>query len=339
MSEKLVILCVLFSAVIGVMAATETSYPNLIYDFYVDATLDNIAPTDSERYPMLSDWAYDSNTSTSVIYDKWYLKGEVPSSASAVAMYGTAFQGCGEQLPQLTMTVDGLEASKSYNVYAVFWCRNDTEYWYGYAGLDGDVLWLCDNISEYDNIFDTSAIIKGTQLFLGQISGKTILNVNIDGPSINSAARRAWFDGLAFVETTPGPFKILDIQADITDPLGVAELGFDSSVIDSTPAIGQNQIAQGTRVRVTADLLAGNCPDIYDFIGLSGDVSTSSNTVDIKLDDDITIVAEYLVRDYTPVCGGDICHPLLAGDTDGDCKVDFDDLANITDNWLYSTKP
>ncbi len=325
----------LFFAFGLVEGATEVDYPGLLYDIYVDATTSNTWATDSAAYPSLSDWSYGSSESASVIVDRWYRK-----EGSSAALYGTAFQGVGPALPQLTMVADGLDSAKTYNVYAVYWGRLAPEYWYCYVGLDGEPMWLADSTTEYDNIFCTGTfVIDGSQFFVGQVSGVSSVAVNIDGPETSSDTYRAWFDGLAFVETTPGPFVTVDIAANITDPTSFAVNPRDDSVIGVQPGLGANQVVQGKRIEITTDVQAGNCPDIYDFIGFSGDITDSENTLRVKADANISLMVNYEVLVYTPVCGSDICHPRADGDTNDDCVVDEADLVNLANNWLICTRP
>jgi hypothetical protein len=319
------------------MAASPTpgSYPNMWYDIYVDANTSNTWASEAVSYPLLSDWSYGSDVSTGVLLNLWYR-----NTGSSAAINGTVFQGQGTGLPQLTMTANGLNAAKTYNVYAVCWTRHDGSfYWYTMAGLNGGLLWVCDDKTEYDNIFSTSFVVKGCQLFLGQVSNVSSVSVNIDGPALdNSGYNRAWFDGLAFVETTAGPYVTLNINCNITDPCGVAQKPLDGSVIDISPAQGLHTLVQGTRVQIAADNNATNCPDILDFKSFSGDVSGTSNVVNVKASQNKTVNANYVVRKYTPACG-DICHPLTASDTNGDCNIDLEDFGNIAINWLVCTKP
>ena len=331
---KRLIMLIVLSCCVTAHARTEADYPSLIYDIYVDATTGNTWPTDAANYTLLSDWSYGASESTSVVTNEWYRK-----EGSSAALYGTAFQGVGTELPQLTMNSgDVLDPAKTYNVYAVCWCREGDEYWYTYTGLDGGPLWLCD-CDENDNMFSTGEfVINGCQLFLGQVTGVSSVLVNMDGPDTDDIGHRAWFDGLAFVETTPGPFVTLDIAGSLTDPASVAQNALDGNVINVSPAAGSNSIAQGTRVRVSTDEVAANCPDIYDFTGFSGDVTDSSNTIDLKMDQNVSLTVNYEVRVYTPECG-DLCHPEFQGDTNDDCEVDIEDFVNIAKNWLRCTKP
>jgi len=337
MSKKLLILVLVLTNTSFVFAyMTPADYPNMIYDIYVDATVDNLWPTDDVNYTSVSDWSYGADVSTSGSTTKWYRK-----EGATTAINGTAFQGYGD-VPQLTMTVTGLDASKTYNVYAVCWCRNDGSYWYTLAGLDGGPLWVCDNITEYDNIFcpTGTSVVSGCQLFLGQISGVTSTLVNVAAPTTTSSLNRAWFDGVALKETTPGPYVNLNISANITNTSSAAKKSLDGSVLDISPelSVGQNQIVQGTRLQVVAPQVGLNCPDIYDFNSISGDGTISGTSVKLKMNAAKSITLNYDVRVYTPVCG-DLCNRKFKGDTNMDCTVNLEDLMNIVGNWLVCTKP
>ena len=75
------------------------------------------------------------------------------------------------------------------------------------------------------------------------------------------------------------------------------------------------------------------CPYTYEFQGWSGVADSSENAVEVVLNEDSTIHADY--RDIS-VCG-DICHPVRTADIypiGGDCKVDFYDFSKLADLWL-----
>ena len=234
-----------------------------------------------------------------------------------------------------------LDPAKTYNVYAVCWSRQGRRRSIGTrmpvwtAGRYGCVtvfrnMTICS--------IPVNSVIDGCQLFLGQVSGLSSVLVNVGGPASNTESSRAWFDGIAFKETTPGPFVTLDISAILSDPASVAQNSLDENALNISPPVGLNSIVQGTRIRVTADEVGLNCPDIYDFTGFTGDITSSSNFIDLKMDQAFTLTGNYEVRVYTPECG-DLCHPKFQGDTNDDCLVDLVDFMNISMNWLKCTKP
>ena len=281
---------------------TVLDYPEMVYDIYVDATVDNLWPTNDANYPALEDWSYDSTTSTYAIADLWFRK-----EGSTAAINGTVFQGLGVNLPQLTMDVNGLDNSKVYDVYAVCWVKKEfsSEYWYTYAAIGGNQLKLCDYYTA-DIVFDEGQfIIQGVQVYLGQVSGVDSFTVDVDGPVSNSSLYRAWFDGVALVEV----------------------------VVDSTlPVPGQHDYSDGEVVTINAyDYL--DCPEYNTFSRWIGDVSDPySAQTTVVMDSEKTVTAVFTEFEDTEC--GDVCHPILSGDLTRDCMVDMDDLMILITDWF-----
>ena len=80
------------------------------------------------------------------------------------------------------------------------------------------------------------------------------------------------------------------------------------------------------------------CPYTYEFQGWSGVVDSSGKLVEITLNEDSIINADY---NDTSVCG-DACHPVRPADiypAGGNCVVDIYDFAEMAAWWLDCTSP
>ncbi len=288
----LILLCPALCLGVGV-----GDYPKLVYDIYVDGSTDNLWPTDAASYPNLSDWLISP-----AVADKWY-----PKIGSAAAINGTAFQGYGTALPQLTMAVDGLDMAKVYDVYGVFWVKKKwtgSEYWYTLIGISGNELLLGDYDSA-DVVFNEGVFsIQGVEKFLGQVSGVESFTVDIDGPETDWLSR-AWFDGIALVEAK----------------------------VDSVmPTVGQHDYTNGEVVQLNAyDYV--DCPEVCVFERWVGDVTDPylpQTTVIMDGPKTVTAVFNY----FEGAACGDLCHPILPGDVNDDCMVDLMDLAIMAKDWF-----
>jgi hypothetical protein len=271
-------------------------FPKLEYDIYIDANLDNLTATDQINYPAQS-WLADP-----AVINYWYLK-----TGSASAINGTAFQGYGSLLPQLTMTINGLENTKTYDVYAVCWVKKWTgsEHWYANAALKGNPLKLCDYYTADIVFSDGEFTIQGAQVYLGQVQGVNTAKIDVD--CLGTAnIYRAWFDGVALVETT--------------------------SINTLTPPIGSYDYTENEVVEVNAaDYIT--CPQIYKFERWIGDVAdTYSQVTTVKLDSNKTLRAVFSYPEE-PICG-DKCHLILQGDLNKDCMINFQDLAILAQGWV-----
>ena len=286
-------------AVIEVGDATiksEADYPQMEYDIYIDATLDNIAPTDAASYPTQVDWLSSSTT-----LNKWYLK-----EGSFSAINGTAFEGFGQSIPKLTMSIDNIDDSKSYDVYAVCWVKKPIggEYWFTYAGIEGNNLDICDYDTAEICFVEGVSIVQGVQKHLGQISGRSSLSVEIDAPKTDHTSR-AWFDGVALVEV---------------------------KVDTISPAPGQYDYTENEVVEINAYDYT-DCPDYSLFQRWIGDVAEPySAQTTVVMDKDKTVIAVFGYPEPTEC--GDICHPFPLGDLNKDCVVDLDDLAILATDWF-----
>ncbi len=185
--------------VLSFCAIAQAVTVDTVTGVYFDATIDNTWATDVSSFPNLDDWSYV--TPTNVVYNKWYRK-----TGSTSAIDGTAFQGEGPTLPQLTTTV-AADPSKSYDVYVVFHARNIGGTWFIYAGLPGDDLVLYDETNA-SYILGEGTLIS-CQTKLGTVSGLSSISINVNGPaSQTNGGQRAWYDGVALVEV-PEPATVL----------------------------------------------------------------------------------------------------------------------------------
>jgi len=110
----------------------------------------------------------------------------------------------------------------------------------------------------------------------------------------------------------------------------------DIGIDTVTPDVGQHSYWENLLAIVDAEEFI-KCPDIYHFDHWEGDVAdpnSAETTVTMSADKVITAVFAAGERE----CGDD-CHPILKGDLNGDCYINFEDFALYTDNWLSCTHP
>ena len=110
----------------------------------------------------------------------------------------------------------------------------------------------------------------------------------------------------------------------------------DIGIDTVTPDVGQHSYWENLLAIVDAEEFI-KCPDIYHFDHWEGDVAdpnSAETTVTMSADKVITAVFAAGERE----CGDD-CHPILKGDLNGDCYINFEDFALYTANWLGCTHP
>jgi hypothetical protein len=80
------------------------------------------------------------------------------------------------------------------------------------------------------------------------------------------------------------------------------------------------------------------CPYVYRFDHWEGDViDPCSPSTKVLMDSDKTIKVVF-IKDNERECG-DECHPILQGDLNADCYIDFEDFAIYVEMWLSCTHP
>jgi uncharacterized membrane protein len=110
----------------------------------------------------------------------------------------------------------------------------------------------------------------------------------------------------------------------------------DVGINTVTPGVGQHIYYPGQTIYLNADNYM-NCPDVYSLSHWVGNVSDpNSSETSIILMEDESVTAVYSLNE--PQCG-DECHPILQGDLNGDCYVNFDDFAIYCTQWLACTHP
>ncbi|MBN2210272.1 MAG: hypothetical protein JW709_02645, partial [Sedimentisphaerales bacterium] len=176
---------------------TPEDYPDMLgiyYEGYAHGEADfNVWPTDALSYPTLVSWlAPNTDPYPS---DRWWQK-----EGSIKAIDGTAFQGLGDpDVPQLTMTITGVDPAKTYDVYVVYWPKLSS--WSTYAALPNEPLQEC-SLASADNVFFYDGLdgVQGCQKWLGRVGGVTEISIIVDAPTYGGSGERSWFDGMSLVQ-------------------------------------------------------------------------------------------------------------------------------------------
>lgn len=133
----------------------------------------------------------------------------------------------------------------------------------------------------------------------------------------------------AVVTVSPysGPLLTLTIEAEPND------IGLDTIA----PGVGQHQYYETEVVDISAGPFTA-CPDVYRLDHWDGDGIAEPNAAEttVVIDAEKTITAVYVADERR--CG-DECHPILGGDLNGDCYVDFEDFKIYCELWLACTHP
>jgi len=151
----------------------------------------------------------------------------------------------------------------------------------------------------------------------------------------------ALIDEFAIIDGALSAQQIQDIYTSLAGEPNYVELTVnvepnDIGIDTVTPDVGEHIYWENMLVIVNAETSV-NCPDIYHFDHWEGDVAdpnSARTTITMSTDKVITAVFAAGQRE----CGDD-CHPILKGDLNGDCYINFDDFALYTDNWLSCTHP
>ncbi|MHC4757592.1 MAG: hypothetical protein ACYTE8_02940 [Planctomycetota bacterium] len=109
-----------------------------------------------------------------------------------------------------------------------------------------------------------------------------------------------------------------------------------NDVNTTTPLAGQHDYYIGQKVYLNAPEYL-KCPFVWEFDHWEGDIDEPNDqTQFITLSGDKTITAVYTEQER--LCG-DLCHPILEGDLNGDCYINFVDFGIFCEKWLSCTHP
>ena len=110
----------------------------------------------------------------------------------------------------------------------------------------------------------------------------------------------------------------------------------DVGIDTTTPLPGEHISLKGRAVDLEARLFK-TCPAVYHFDHWEGDVvDPNSPLTTVIMDEDKIVTAVFVA--FKPVCG-DECHPILRGDLNGDCYINFADFVLYSDMWMTCTHP
>jgi len=169
-------------------------------------------------------------------------------------------------------------------------------------------------------------------LLLGTVPGASAVTVTWDG------------DGTVVFDydiRNPGKTTVTAISSDpclpgITINVEPNNIGIDSVV----PAVGQPiHYWQNQPISIAAGPYK-NCPYVYRFDHWQGDIDQGSEpnspSITVFMDADKTVTAVFFQDERR--CG-DECHPILQGDLNADCYIDFADFDIYAEQWLSCTDP
>lgn len=141
-------------------------------------------------------------------------------------------------------------------------------------------------------------------------------------------------DGNGFVSVDAGLNFGIALTSDETVTLTV---NVEPGGIDTvTPSAGEHEYYRGKRVYINARRCP-ICPDVYDFDHWEGDIEEPNSPSDfLTMNKNRTITAVYVLDER--VCG-DECHPILKGDLNEDCYINFEDFVIYSEFWLSCTHP
>jgi hypothetical protein len=207
-----------------------------------------------------------------------------------------------------------------------------------------DYGWLAVPVCVYDPIFSTDH--KQVEIALGCIDnyhsvvayvevtcGSSDTQVSIGAGSTHGGSRDINYQqpnfsgGLVTISLYSGPLLTLTIEAEPND------IGIDTI----TPGVGQHEYYETEVVSINAEPFTA-CPDVYRLDHWIGDGIGEPNAAEttVLIDAEKTITAVYVADERR--CG-DECHPILGGDLNGDCYVNFEDFKIYCELWLACTHP
>jgi probable HAF family extracellular repeat protein len=110
----------------------------------------------------------------------------------------------------------------------------------------------------------------------------------------------------------------------------------DVGIDTVTPSVGEHKYLTGRAVDLQAKLFK-KCPDVYHFDHWQGDVVDPNLPITtVIMNEDKIITAVFIAAERR--CG-DECHPILQGDLNRDCYINFADFAIYANQWLACTHP
>ena len=132
----------------------------------------------------------------------------------------------------------------------------------------------------------------------------------------------------------------MDVQ--YQDPNNVITGGpYDDEDFNVSPSAGVTEFVENQLVTFSAQESAP-CPDRFVFshwTDVGGLITeTTSPETSITITQDMLVTAVFYPVEDEKVCG-DVCHPILAADLNGDCHVDLRDFSMFAATWLMSTRP
>lgn len=179
-------------------AVTPYDHPLFIgKDAYIDSHANSGADYNTwsldRPHTTLNDWY---RSTSSALRDYWNMR------PSTVSIGEDVLEGMGGDLPNIRMTVHGLNDAKIYAVYLVYWCLTDGRSDWGiWTGIAGEPQQWCDK-SGADVVFRDVGTAKsyGCQECLGWVSDVTEVSVDFAGYGTDDSNYRSRLDGLALLE-------------------------------------------------------------------------------------------------------------------------------------------
>lgn len=126
-------------------------------------------------------------------------------------------------------------------------------------------------------------------------------------------------------------FLALTSESEFTLTLNVEP----AEIKKTTPDPGVKYCYAGEKILINAPRCP-LCPDVWFFDYWSGDAATKEQTQYISMTGNKIVTAHY--KKLAKVCG-DECHPILQGDMNKDCYINFEDFAIYSTQWLACTHP
>jgi probable HAF family extracellular repeat protein len=210
-------------------------------------------------------------------------------------------------------------------------------------GADESVAWSINNAGQIVGAGQDS-LGRGCAVLFDSSGGGNNINLNdvipptpswrlIEATCINDSG---WIvGGGENPDGQGGAFLLTPVSTDdFTLRLNVEpnDVGIDSI----TPLPGEHKCLKGRAIDLEARLFK-TCPAVYHFDHWEGDVvDPNSSLTTVIMDEDKIVTAVFVA--FKPVCG-DECHPILRGDLNDDCYINFADFVLYSDMWMSCTHP